>query len=101
MSSSKIKYNGKLISSGYVTHATDQSIWTYRVPDLASDETKVALAWLDEVAKEVEKLGSHEQHPRGVREVLALTKDKTIEWIEDTKWDEMMRLARMLRGGDI
>ncbi|KAI0077724.1 alpha/beta-hydrolase [Panus rudis PR-1116 ss-1] len=83
---------------GYVTHGTDRSIWALREPVLQPAQVETAQAWLDAVDSEVKKLEEEGKNQHSVLEVLALKEDKTIGWIEDTRWDSMMRLSQVLPG---
>ncbi|CAL1698757.1 unnamed protein product [Somion occarium] len=84
---------------GFVTHATDRTLWALRIPSLEPDQRKVAVAWLDIIAAEVKKLEQgQEPSRRSVKDILALKADRSIGWITDGKWDEIMKLATVLPG---
>ena len=83
---------------GYVTHATDRSLWTVAVPWLEPPQLDVARAWLDAVAEEIKYTESNTKTVRGVREVLTLKEDRTIKWSTDSRWEDMMKLATVLPG---
>jgi len=59
----------------------------------------VAIAWLDAIAAAVKDLESTEKPVRGMREMLTLKHDQTIDWTLDNHWDDMMRLAAVFQGG--
>jgi len=83
---------------GYVTHATDRSLWTLAVPWLQPSQLDVATAWLDAIAAEVNDLESNTKKVHGVREMLTLKDNRTIEWTADSRWEDVMRLATVLPG---
>ncbi|KAJ7623573.1 Alpha/Beta hydrolase protein [Roridomyces roridus] len=71
---------------GYVTHGGDRALWAFR---------EIAKNWLQRVHEEVEAVESADKPLRGPKSILVLTEDggNTIEWAEDDKWDEKMRLV--------
>ena len=83
---------------GYVTHATDRSIWAFRLPLLKDDQVAIARSWLNVIAREVEALEQEgtAKHTQG--QVLTLTTDRTIEWQVDKYWDQYMRVCSALPG---
>lgn len=83
---------------GYVTHATDRPIWAFRLPALKDDQVVIARAWLNVVAREVDELEKEGTAKRSLGQVLALTKDKAIEWQEDKYWDGVMKMCTLLPG---
>lgn len=83
---------------GYVTHATDRGLWAFRLPVLEGDQVAVARAWLNVIAREVDALEQHGGAKHAAGQVLALTKDRQIEWQEDKLWDQHMRMAALLPG---
>lgn len=83
---------------GYVTHATDRSLWAFRLPVLENDQVAIARAWLNVMAREVEELEEHGGAKHAAGQVLALTRDKQIQWQEDSLWDQHMRMASALPG---
>ena len=83
---------------GYVTHATDRPLWAFRLPALKDDQVAIARAWLNVVAREVDDLEKEGTAKHALGQVLALTKEKTIEWQEDKYWDEVMRMCTLLPG---
>ncbi|OBZ67787.1 hypothetical protein A0H81_12181 [Grifola frondosa] len=83
---------------GYVTHATDRSLWALRLPIIEPSQADVARAWLDAVAAEVKAVESGDTLSRGLQQVLALKEDKTIGWKQDDLWDNLMRLLEALPG---
>ena len=49
------------------------------------------------IAGEVKKLMNGEPTTcRGVRDIMTLKDDKSIGWTKDKKWDELMRLGKVL-----
>ena len=70
-------------------------MWALRIPSLESSQAEVARLWLTKVAKEVEAMSSGKTcyNPR---HVLTLKEDMTIEWTDDTKWDELTKLGDTL-----
>ena len=85
--------------SGYVTHATDRSLWALRIPTLKPNQVDIALAWLDTIAAEVKILeeGS-DGSQRTYQDILALKTDRSIGWIVDEHWARKMELAHVLPG---
>lgn len=86
-----------------MTHGTDRSLWAFRLPVLTSAQIDVARAWLDAIDEEVEKMKSkgseyNFEENGGVKEVLALKKDMTIGWAVDERWEEIMKLTKVLPG---
>lgn len=86
------------ISAGYVTHASDRILWSLRVPSLLPDQVIVAEAWLDAIESNLKALSINSTPTRSVREVLTLTENREIKWTTDERWEEMMKLARILPG---
>jgi hypothetical protein len=84
--------------TGYVTHATDRSLWNFAVPCLQPSQLDVATAWLDAIAVEVKNIEGNTKKVHGVREMLTLTDNRTIEWTADSRWEDVMRLATVLPG---
>ncbi|PCH34967.1 carboxylesterase [Wolfiporia cocos MD-104 SS10] len=82
---------------GYVTHATDRAFWALRLPILEPDQADIARQWLDTIDVEI-KYAEANGNQRGLREVLALKEDKTIGWVEDDRWNAVMRLCEALPG---
>ena len=80
---------------GYVTHATDRPLWTFRLSTLTDDQVPVVRRWLDTVAREFDTL---EESKHGMKEVLVLTANKEIEWREDVNWDRLMKMTDALPG---
>ncbi|KAI0717067.1 carboxylesterase [Earliella scabrosa] len=79
---------------GYVTHATDRPLWTVRLPVLQDDQASVARSWVSTVAEYVRRAEAGQGLP--LKTVLALTEEKEIREVEDGKWDEYMRLSKVL-----
>ena len=79
---------------GYVTHATDRPLWTVRLPVLQDDQASVARSWVSTVADYVRRAEAGQGLP--LKTVLALTEEKEIREAEDGKWDEYMRLSKVL-----
>jgi hypothetical protein len=91
-------YTNLQLFTGYVTHATDRAIWALRLPVLDDAQTAVARAWLNVVNRAVQALeeGGIAKYAPGM--VLALTKDRKIEWQDDQYWNQYMRLCSILPG---
>ena len=68
------------------------------MPVLEGDQVAVARAWLNVVAREVDELEAHGGAKHAAGQILALTKDKQIEWQEDKLWDLHMRMLSALSG---
>ena len=83
---------------GYVTHATDRPLWSLRAPVLKPDQIELAQKWITTVETETRAIAAARRPLKGVREVLTLKEDKTIGWVEDVKYDEILRLAQVLPG---
>ncbi|KAI0641364.1 carboxylesterase [Trametes meyenii] len=84
---------------GYVTHGTDRSLWTLRLPLFEGDQVSIARNWVSTVADYVKR--AEEGHGlQEIKRVLGLTKDKEIKEKEDTLWDEYMLLRKTLPGED-
>ena len=77
-----------------MTHATDRALWTIRLPALQDDQASIARSWVSTVAEYVER--AEAGHVLPLKTILALTEDKEIREVEDTKWDEYMRLSKTL-----
>ncbi|TDL14924.1 carboxylesterase [Rickenella mellea] len=82
------------LAKGYVTHATDQTLWKYRVPTLLPEELSVAREWLDSIDNEINLLEREGRSVKGLKDVLTLRVDRSIAWTEDQKYDEVMRLIK-------
>lgn len=87
------KSDSKLICLvGYVTHGCDRLIWALREPSLQGDQKEIAVSWLNRIYEELaaaRSIGSNYRRP--LTSVLTLKEDKTIDWIDDARWDEMMK----------
>jgi len=86
------------LTAGYVTHGTDCGLWFLRLPWLTPPQVDTAIAWLDAIAAEVKTLESDMKPTLGMKEMLTLRENQTIEWTTDSRWEEMMRLATILPG---
>ena len=84
---------------GLVTHGTDRYIWAFLVPGMAPHQQKVAVAWLDAVDKEFDILERGSRQTRALNQALVLHEDQTITWAEDRRWDQCMKLAKVLEAG--
>ena len=80
-----------------MTHGCDRILWALRIPSLENSQVEVARSWLNKVAKEVEAMGSGKTR-FNLRRILTLKEDMTIEWMDDTKWDELTKLRDTLFG---
>lgn len=79
--------------TGYVTHGCDRLLWAYRIPTLEKDQLEVAKAWLNKTANEVDAMNKSGKSPeRNPRRILSLNEDRSISWIDDAKWEEIMKL---------
>lgn len=85
-------------TTGYVTHATDRSIWAFRLPLLQDDQVTIARSWLNVVAREVEALEREGSAKHALGQILALTEDRKIEWQADKHWDQFMKMCALLPG---
>ncbi|TFK50958.1 carboxylesterase [Heliocybe sulcata] len=88
---------------GYVTHGTDRVLWALRLPSLNYDQAVTATAWLDRIDSEIKKLEGKDGEAlkkKDLKEVLTLKEDRAIGWAEDGRWEELMRIAGKLEGGD-
>ncbi|EPQ55190.1 carboxylesterase [Gloeophyllum trabeum ATCC 11539] len=86
---------------GYVTHGSDRVMWALRIPSLEYDQAVTAGAWLDRIDKEIKEIEGKSAGALAdgdLKTVLALREDKTIGWIEDKRWDELMKIASVLEG---
>lgn len=83
---------------GYVTHATDRPLWCLRVPILTPDQLETARKWLTTIDSETAAIEAAGRPLRDVHAVLTLHEDRAIAWAEDRKYDEVMRLAKVLPG---
>jgi len=61
------------------------------MPSLENSQAEVARLWLTKVAEGVEAMSSGKMR-YNPRRILTLKEDKTIEWTDDTKWDELTKL---------
>ncbi|KAI0821857.1 carboxylesterase [Trametes gibbosa] len=82
---------------GYVTHGTDRSLWTLRLPILEGDQVDIARKWVSTIAEYV-KRAEDGQGLQETKTVLGLTKGKEIKEKPDTLWDEYMLLRKTLPG---
>ncbi|KAI0628606.1 carboxylesterase [Trametes polyzona] len=82
---------------GYVTHGTDRSLWTLRLPILEGDQVEIARKWVSTIADYV-KRAEEGQGIQDVKTVLGLTTSKEIKEKPDTLWDEYMALRTTLPG---
>ncbi|KAJ7708713.1 Alpha/Beta hydrolase protein [Mycena rosella] len=86
---------------GYVTHGSDKVLWAFRTPELIQDniipdQIDTARTWLRRVAEELEAVESAGKNIRGPKDILILGEDRVVEWEQDEKWDEKMRLLSAL-----
>ena len=84
------------IMAGYVTHGTDRALWALRLPVLEDDQASVARKWLSAIPEYVKRAEEGDTLP--LKTIVALTEDQEIREVEDTKWDEHMRLRKTLPG---
>ncbi|KAI1785950.1 carboxylesterase [Ganoderma leucocontextum] len=80
----------------YVTHATDRALWALRLPILKNDQSSVARSWLSAITENVKRAEAGDV--LALKTIVVLTEDKDIREVEDTKWDEYMRLRTTLPG---
>ena len=81
---------------GYVTHGTDRALWALRLPVLEDDQASVARKWLSVIPEYIKRAEAGDTLP--LKTIVALTEDKEIREVEDTQWDEHMRLRKTLPG---
>ncbi|KAJ7173579.1 Alpha/Beta hydrolase protein [Mycena filopes] len=86
----------QLRPGGYVTHGADRVLWAFRVPNLTEGQIGIARNWITRVAEELAAVESAGKPLRGPKDILVLAEDKEVEWTEDLKWDEKMRLLSAL-----
>ena len=79
-----------------MTHATDRALWTIRLPALKDDQSTIARTWVSTIADYVKRAEAGDV--LALKTVVRLTEDKEIREMEDTKWDEYMRLRTTLPG---
>ncbi len=77
-----------------MTHATDRALWAFRLPSLQDDQANIARKWVSTVADYVKRAEAGQVSP--LKTILALTEDKEIREVQDTKWDEYLRLSKAL-----
>ena len=83
---------------GYVTHGCDRLLWAYRIPSLEKDQIEVAKAWLNEIATQVDTMNKSGKYTEiNPRTILSLNGDKSISWIDDAKWEGIMKLKDIFR----
>ncbi|KAI0307070.1 Alpha/Beta hydrolase protein [Multifurca ochricompacta] len=83
---------------GFVTHATDRSLWAFRIPELTTAQVEVARTWLNAIDQATQELGLHRPGKRGLKEVLTLKADRQIEWTADESWDDAMKMRKLFPG---
>lgn len=86
-----------------MTHGSDRCLWAYRVPNLNSPKQQAtAKAWLARIEEEIAKIEAEDKPAANgnARKALTLTEEQTIEWKEDARFDELMRLTKGLPGED-
>ena len=81
---------------GYVTHATDRILWTFRTPELTTPQVDVARAWLGAIDQATQELELQHLGNRKLKEVLALQADKQIVWTADEGWDGATKMRKLL-----
>ena len=81
---------------GYVTHATDRTLWAFRTPELTTPQVEVARAWLGAIDQATQELELQHPGKRNFKEVLALQADMQIEWTADEKWDDATKMRKLL-----
>ncbi|TBU43885.1 carboxylesterase [Dichomitus squalens] len=81
---------------GYVTHGTDRALWALRVPLLEGDQGTVARNWISAITQYVKRAEAGDTLP--LKTVVTLSEDRAIREVEDSKWDEYMRLRKTLPG---
>ncbi|KAM5543541.1 hypothetical protein V8D89_002792 [Ganoderma adspersum] len=79
---------------GYVTHATDRSLWAMRLPALKDDQSTIARSWVSTIADYVKRAEAGDV--LALKTIVRLTEDKEIREVEDTEWDKYMRLRMTL-----
>jgi len=85
---------------GYVTHATDRSIWTLRKNVLTPEQVSIAQKWLRAVHHALEEVERMPDGGYAVDVLLTLKDNKTIGWTRDGKWETMAQLAKVLEGNE-
>lgn len=65
---------------------------------MTSDQIETARKWLSAIDSETRAIEAAGRPLRDARSVLTLHEDRTIAWAEDRKYDEVMRLAKVLPG---
>jgi hypothetical protein len=83
------------LNPGYVTHGTDRTLWTLRLPVLTEEEQNVARRWLDVVDEESRKLLSG-GWSRNKDDVLVLKEDRSIGWMKDGEWEKYDKIAKSI-----
>ncbi|KAG6335996.1 hypothetical protein ID866_3091 [Astraeus odoratus] len=84
--------------NGLVTHGTDRCFWALRLPNMSLPQKEVAIAWLDAIDEEFERLECSRKQMRPLNQALTLQEDQTIAWAEDKHWDRLMAIAKILPG---
>ncbi|KDQ52807.1 hypothetical protein JAAARDRAFT_197885 [Jaapia argillacea MUCL 33604] len=79
---------------GYVTHGTDRALWALRIPSLEADQVPIATAWLDAIDDGIKNL--EKGNEQGLQKVMALKEDRTIGWIDDERWEQVMKVGEAL-----
>ncbi|KAF9485573.1 carboxylesterase [Pholiota conissans] len=82
---------------GYVTHGCDRVLWALRLPNLDSDQAKVAKAWIDKISEQIKAMNESGKAPTYNKDnILTLNDNKSIGWRSDNKWDHIMKLYEVL-----
>lgn len=66
-------------------------------------QESTAREWIYRIEQETKEMESEDKPAGGgdVRKALTLTEERTIEWREDARFEEVMRLRRGLPGEDV
>ena len=60
---------------------------------MEKDQIEVAKAWLNEIATQVDTMNNSGESPEiNPRIIISLNRDKSISWIDDAKWEGIMKL---------
>ncbi|KAH7926008.1 alpha/beta-hydrolase [Leucogyrophana mollusca] len=86
---------------GWVTHGTDRVFWALRKPSMTAAQIQTAVAWLDAVDKEIAILESEGRAMQAVTKILTLNEDHSISWNDDKRWDQLMKIAKILPGEEL
>ncbi|KAL0954085.1 hypothetical protein HGRIS_005232 [Hohenbuehelia grisea] len=91
----------QLRPEGYVTHGSDRPLWAFRTPVLNDEQVATTRRWIDRVDEETKALEEGKSLGYCPEKVLTLREDQSIDWCDDNRWSDLMKLLDALPVEDL